>query len=108
MTNIVLVTHIEDSFKSKYTFKVPNDIKLHKGDMVWVKTRHGNKIACCKTDSHVVADEIAEALAGFRKVTGEVIGRVLIDKFDKGDANKGMVKVTNNIKCGIEDCKFRF
>lgn len=108
MMNVVIVTHVEDACKRKYTFKLPKTVILQKGDMVWVETRYGKKIACCVTDNHIVAEEIAEALAGFRKVTGEVIGRVLIDKFDKGDANKGMVKVTNNIKCGIEDCKFRF
>lgn len=72
--NIVQVNHIEDQWKCRYTFKVPDGVKLTKGTIVRVKIRSGEeKIAICITDSHVIYDEeILQMVTGGNNICSKV------------------------------------
>lgn len=72
--NIVQVNHIEDQWKRRYTFKVPDGVKLKKGTIVRVKIRGGEeKIAICITDSHVIDDEeVLQMVTGGNNICSKV------------------------------------
>lgn len=81
--NIVQVEHLNDNglfTKKRYTFNVPDDVKLQKGDLVLCETKHGNpSVARCVTDSVFVSDKILDAIMSGKKVISKVIGKYELD-----------------------------
>lgn len=50
--NIVQVRHLQDKNAKRYTYKVPDDESLNKGDMVLARNANGKEsVAICVTDS---------------------------------------------------------
>ena len=73
--NIVQVYLIEDFFKKRYTYNVPFERKLKKGDVVKVKNQNGREIpAICATDSKYVEDDIIDMIMCGAAVLSSVIG----------------------------------
>lgn len=73
--NIVQVCLMEDAFKKRYTYTVPFEEELKKGDLVKVKNRNGREIAAiCATDSKRVEDEIVDMIMCGNVVLSSVIG----------------------------------
>lgn len=90
--NIVIVKHLDDQFDRRYTFNVPDGCKLNKGDVVMVNTKLGGRFVECMTDSHIVPEEIAEATANSKKITGNVVGKVFVEPF-MANGNAGKVEI---------------
>lgn len=66
---------IEDVFKKRYTYNVPFEEELKKGDLVKVKTQNGREIAAiCTTDSKCVEDDIVDMIMCGDAVLSNVIG----------------------------------
>ena len=67
--NVVTVVHsLYPTYQQHYTFKVPIEKKLHKGDMVICKNRRGDLLpSMCVTDSHYVHEEVAKEMTGHNK-----------------------------------------
>lgn len=87
MKNIVQVMH-NPMCGSRYAFEVPLDVKLEKGDVVQVDTRHGDAIATCVTNSIFMSDEMIDMLMCGRKVTGKVLGKYEYKSFDEKESEK--------------------
>lgn len=78
--NIVQVVHLNEWGSKRYTFNVPDDVKLQKGDLVLCETKHGNpSVARCVTDSMLVSDKILDAIMSGEKVISKVIGKYELD-----------------------------
>lgn len=82
MKNIVQVMH-QGMCGGRYAFEVPLDVKLEKGDVVQVDTRHGDAIATCVTNSVMMSDEMIDMMMSGKKVTGKVLGKYEYKSFDE-------------------------
>lgn len=81
--NIVQVVHLNEWGSKRYTFNVPGDVELQKGDLVLCETKHGNpSVARCVTDSMLVSDKILDAIMSGEKVISKVIGKYELKEFD--------------------------
>ena len=75
VNNIAQVYLAEDVFKKRYTYNVPFEQRLKKGDLVKVKNRNGREIvAICATDSKCVEDDIVDMIMCGDAVLSNVIG----------------------------------
>ena len=76
--NVVQVVHINGYCVSgqRYTYKVPNSIKLEKGDYVRVKDHDGSvKIALCASASHKIDDtDMLHMVSGGKNIRSWVTG----------------------------------
>lgn len=85
--NIVQVNLIEDKYKKRYTYKVPNNITLSKNDVVMVKNQnHSEHTAICVTDSEDLSDNAIDMIMGGTEVLSEVIGEYKFYKFETNNA----------------------
>lgn len=80
--NIVQVKH--EGNAKRYTFAVPLDERLNKGDIVLVATRHGDVIAKCVTDSSCLPGRVIDMIMQGKEVTGTVVGKYEYRSFDIG------------------------
>ena len=80
MLNIVQVKHKGND--KRYTFAVPLDVELKKGDLVLVATRYGDVMAECVTDSSHLPDKIIDMIMEGKEVTGIVVGKYEYKSFD--------------------------
>lgn len=78
--NIVQVKH--EGNDKRYTFAVPLDVELNKGDMVLVSTSYGDVMAKCVTDSSHLPDKIIDMIMEGKEVTGTVVGKYEYKSFD--------------------------
>lgn len=86
--NIVQVVHI-GGVGTRYTFKVPEGIRLEKGQMVQVKDKHGYHMCECVTDSYDLDEYAIDMIMNGKKVTAAVTGVYSLTKFyDMGEADK--------------------
>lgn len=85
MTNIVQVRHIADTTAKRYTFEVPDNISLNKGDIVLTSNKDGKKkmVSVCVTDSEFVTDNVVDMIMSGNKITSEVIGKYELKSFNK-------------------------
>lgn len=77
--NIVQIMH--EGYPVRYTFEVPEGVRLHKGDIVQVKDKRGYHIVECVTDSHEVDDELLDMIMDGKQVTASVTGIYKLTKF---------------------------
>ena len=77
--NIVQIMH--EGYPVRYTFEVPEGVRLHKGDIVQVKDKRGYHIVECVTDSHEVDDELLDMIMDGKQVTASVTGIYKLTEF---------------------------
>lgn len=105
--NIVQVRHLQDKNAKRYTYKVPDDESLNKGDMVLARNANGKEsVAICVTDSENLSSNAIDMIMCGAEVLSEVIGEYKFYKFETNDAaytynsiaNYGGVKMTNKTR----------
>ena len=79
--NIVQIEH--KGYPVRYTFEVPEGVRLHKGDIVQVKDKRGYHIVECVTDSHEVDEELLDMIMDGKQVTASVTGIYKLDDFNE-------------------------
>lgn len=96
--NIVQVRHIQDKNAKRYTYKVPDNESLNKGDMVLTRNVNGKEsVAICVTDSENLSTNAIDMIMCGAEVLSEVIGEYKFYKFETNDAiHKGDVSVHTN------------
>ena len=82
--NIVQIMH--KGCPVRYTFEVPEGVKLHQGDIVQVKNKRGYHIVECVTDSHEVDDELLDMIMDGKQVTADKAGIVVLNVLE-GESN---------------------
>ena len=78
--NIVQIVH--NGYPVRYTFEVPEGVKLHMGDIVQVKDKRAYHIVECVTDSHEVDEEMLDMIMDGKQVTASVTGIYKLTEFD--------------------------
>ena len=79
---IVQVRHIQDKNAKRYTYKVPANESLNKGDMVLTRNVNGKEnVAICVTDSENLSTNAIDMIMCGAEVLSEVIGIYKIHKF---------------------------
>ncbi len=80
--NIVQVRHIQDKDAKRYTYKVPDNESLNKGDMVLTRNVNGKEsVAICVTDSENLSSNAIDMIMYGTEVLSEVIGIYKFCKF---------------------------
>ena len=79
--NIVQIEH--KGYPVRYTFEVPEGVRLHKGDIVQVKNKRGYHIVECVTDSHEVDEELLDMIMDGKQVTASVTGIYKLNDFNE-------------------------
>ena len=80
---IVQVRHIQDKNAKRYTYKVPDDESLNKGDMVLARNVNGKEsVAICVTDSENLSTNVIYMIMCGAEVLSEVIGIYKFCKFE--------------------------
>lgn len=80
--NVVQVRLVEDKNAKRYTYRVPDDIMLSKGDVV--RTRNRNKkecIAICVTNSESLSDNAINMIMCGSRVASDIIGKYKLNLF---------------------------
>lgn len=86
--NIVQVRHIQDTNAKRYTYKVPDNESLNKGDMVLTRNVNGKEsVAICVTDSENLSTNAINMIMCGAEVLSEVIGEYKFYKFEINDAS---------------------
>ena len=81
--NIVQVRHIQDKNAKRYTYKVPDNESLNKGDMVLTRNVNGKEsVAICATDSENLSTNAIDMIMCGAEVLSEVIGIYKFCKFE--------------------------
>lgn len=74
--NVVQVRIAEDKSQKRYTYNVPENVVLSKGDIVCVQNHNGRKtIAICVTDSEYLSDNDIDMIMNDSQVISNVIGK---------------------------------
>lgn len=80
--NIVQVRHMQDKNAKRYTYKVPDNKSLNKGDMVLTRNVNGKEsVAICVTDSESLSSNAIDMIMCGAEVLSEVIGIYKFCKF---------------------------
>lgn len=80
---IVQVRHIQDKNAKRYTYKVPDNESLNKGDMVLTRNVNGKEsVAICVTDSEHLPTNVIDMIMCGAEVLSEVIGIYKFCKFE--------------------------
>ena len=82
--NIVQIEH--KGYPVRYTFEVPEGVRLHKGDIVQFKDKRGYHIVECVTDSHEVDDELLDMIMDGKQVTADKAEIVVFNVLE-GESN---------------------
>jgi hypothetical protein len=81
--NIVQVRHLQDKNAKRYTYKVPENKSLNKGDMVLTRNVNGKEsVAICVTDSENLSTNAIDMIMCGAEVLSEVIGIYKCCKFE--------------------------
>lgn len=79
---IVQVRHIQDKNAKRYTYKVPDNESLNKGDMVLTRNVNGKEnVAICVTDSENLSTNAIDMIMCGAEVLSEVVGIYKFCKF---------------------------
>lgn len=82
--NIVQVRHLSDMSTRRYTYNVPANVQLIKGDTVKVKNNNGKEtISVCVTNSEMVSNNTIDMIMSGNKVISEVIGIYKLEMFEE-------------------------
>lgn len=76
MSNVVQVRFLQDSSKKRYTFNVPCNEKICKGDVVRIRNKNdGEMIAIAETNSEMLSENAIDMIIGGKEVLSWVIGK---------------------------------
>lgn len=82
MSNIVQVRFLQDPSKKRYTFNVPCNEKICKGDVVRIRNKNDSEmIAIAETNSAELSDDIIDMIMEGKKVTSWIIGKYEYEGF---------------------------
>lgn len=82
MSNIVQVRFLQDQSKKRYTFNVPCNEKICKGDVVRIRNKNdGEMIAIAETNSEMLSENAIDMIMGGKEVLSWVIGKYKYDEF---------------------------
>lgn len=82
MSNIVQVRFLQDPSKKRYTFNVPCNEKICKGDVVRIRNKNDSEmIAIAETNSEILSENAIDMIMGGKKVISWVIGKYKYDEF---------------------------
>lgn len=80
--NVVQVKLVEDKNARRYTYQVPDNIQLLKGDVVRTKNMNGKEcIAICVTDSEFLSENVINMIMCGNRVASSIIGIYTLDLF---------------------------
>lgn len=84
MSNIVQVRFLQDPSKKRYTFNVPCNEKICKGDVVRIRNKNdGEMIAIAETDSEMLSENAINMIMGGKEVLSWVIGKYEYNGFEE-------------------------
>lgn len=82
VSNVVQVRFLQDPSKKRYTFNVPCNEKIHKGDVVRIRNKNDSEmIAIAETDSEMLSENAIDMIMGGKEVISWVIGKYKYDEF---------------------------
>jgi hypothetical protein len=84
MSNIVQVRFLQDQAKKRYTFNVPCNEKIRKGDVVRIRNKNDSEmIAIAETDSEMLSENAIDMIMGGKEVISWVIGKYEYNGFEE-------------------------
>lgn len=84
MSNVVQVRFLQDPSKKRYTFNVPCNEKIHKGDVVRIRNKNDSEmIAIAETDSETLSENAIDMIMGGKEVLSWVIGKYEYNGFEE-------------------------
>ena len=97
MSNIVQVRFLQDQAKKRYTFNVPCNEKICKGDVVRIRNKNDSEmIAIAETDSEMLSENAIDMIMGGKKVVSWVIGKYKYDEFLNLNITTETITISNN------------
>ena len=101
MSNIVQVRFLQDPSKKRYTFNVPCNEKICKGDVVRIR----NKDAIAETNSEMLSENAIDMIMGGKEVLSWVIGKYKYDEFLNLNITTETITISNDLTITREDFK---
>lgn len=84
MSNVVQVRFLQDPSKKRYTFNVPCNEEICKGDVVRIRNKNdGEVIAIAETDSEMLSENAIDMIMGGKEVLSWVIGKYEYNGFEE-------------------------
>jgi hypothetical protein len=84
VSNIVQVRFLQDPSKKRYTFNVPCNEKIRKGDVVRIRNKNDSEmIAIAETDSEMLSENAIDMIMGGKEVISWVIGKYEYNGFEE-------------------------
>lgn len=97
MSNVVQVRFLQDRAKKRYTFNVPYDEKIRKGDVVRIRNKNDSEmIAIAETDSEMLSENAIDMIMGGKEVISWVIGKYKYDEFLNLNITTETITISNN------------
>lgn len=97
MSNIVQVRFLQDPSKKRYTFNVPCNEKICKGDVVRIRNKNDSEmIAIAETNSEILSENAIDMIMGGKKVLSWVIGKYKYDEFFNLNITTETITFNNN------------
>lgn len=97
MSNIVQVRFLQDPSKKRYTFNVPCNEKICKGDVVKIRNKNDSEmIAIAETNSEILSENAIDMIMGGKKVLSWVIGKYKYDEFFNINITAETITISNN------------
>lgn len=96
MSNVVQVRFLQDSSKKRYTFNVPCNEKICKGDVVRIRNKNDSEmIAIAETDSEILSENAIDMIMGGKEVLSWVIGKYKYDEFFNINITAETIAISN-------------
>lgn len=96
MNNIVQVRFLQDPSKKRYTFNVPCNEKICKGDVVRIRNKNDSEmIAIAETDSEMLSENAIDMIMGGKDVISWVIGKYKYDEFLNLNITTKAINISN-------------
>lgn len=106
MSNIVQVRFLQDPSKKRYTFNVPCNEKICKGDVVRIRNKNdGEMIAIAETNSEMLSENAIDMIMGGKEVISWVIGKYKYDEFLNLNITTETITISNDLTITREDFK---
>lgn len=84
MSNVVQVRFLQDPSKKRYTFNVPCNEKICKGDVVRIRNKNDSEmIAIAETDSEMLSENAIDMIMDGKEVISWVIGKYEYNGFEE-------------------------
>lgn len=81
--NIIQVVHLEDVTKTRYTYEVPQNVRIEKGVLLEVHNKFGKAVVRSVTASSNVDENVLDMIMEGKKVTAKVTGVYKLIDFEE-------------------------